>query len=121
MTGACSGFDVRSSRPCRRHAKREIKAGCIHEHLGTHRLCLLHTDDIANGLMKCGRCLEADGHLCALVPADPASVQVSRHEVMREVLLGLPGLDAAPDAEARRAHLLDALLDSEEQTGGRNG
>lgn len=96
----CTGYDVESRRPCPRAAARHVKAGCVHEHTGTHRLCLAHTGDLGEGRMQCGACLEVDGHHCTLTPLDPAEAAVSRRDVTREILGQLGPVDE---------HLLNVL------------
>lgn len=88
----CTGYDAASGRPCSLAPKRTIKAGCVHEHVGEHRLCLSHCNNLAEGFMLCGACLHA-GHECRLAPVNKAEAYVPRREWTRELLQQFGGVD----------------------------
>ena len=43
---------------CGARGAQPITAGCIHEHIGERDLCSFHTEDLREGMMLCGSCLE---------------------------------------------------------------
>lgn len=104
---ACTGFDAASGRPCTLTPKKTVKAACVHEHVGEHRLCLSHCNNLAEGIMLCGACLQG-GHECSLVPLNKADAYVPRRDWTRELLQQCGAVDD---------ELLDILAGEEPRHG----
>lgn len=66
----CTGYDVKSGRPCGRPAAADVLAGCVHEHIGWRLLCDWHAGDVAAGMMLCGNCGERGCPGCVLMLLD---------------------------------------------------